>query len=143
MYVRERLRRVLMAKRHVRANYEAWQYQQYFEDSLAWEEDPLYGWCNKNVNKEGRHYNLYTDGLKIYSTIDSRIQRYAEESVTEHVANYLQKAFDKEQKYNPRRPYFRDLTAAKVKENINCDSITGGIRPVIKIDSKKITSKTR
>lgn len=119
MYVRERLRRVLMAKRPVRANYEAWQYQQYFEDSLAWEEDPLYGWCNKNVNKEGRHYNLYTDGLKIYSTIDSRMQRYAEESVTEHVANYLQKAFDKEQKYNPRRPYFRDLTAAKVKENIN------------------------
>lgn len=119
MYVRERLRRVLMAKRPVRANYEAWQYQQYFEDSLAWEEEPLYGWCNKNVNKEGRHYNLYTDGLKIYSTIDSRMQRYAEESVTEHVANYLQKAFDKEQKYNPRRPYFRDLTAAKVKENIN------------------------
>lgn len=119
MYVRERLRRVLMAKRPVRANYEAWQYQQYFEDSLAWEEDPLYGWCNKNVNKEGRHYNLYTDGLKIYSTIDSRMQRYAEESVTEHVANYLQKAFDKEQKYNPRRPYFRDLTSAKVKENIN------------------------
>lgn len=119
MYVRERLRRVLMAKRPVRANYEAWQYQQYFEDSLAWEEDPLYGWCNKNVNKEGRHYNLYTDGLKIYSTIDSRMQRYAEESVTEHVANYLQKAFDKEQKYNPRRPYFRDLTATKVKENIN------------------------
>lgn len=119
MYVRERLRRVLMAKRPVRANYEAWQYQQYFEDSLAWEEDPLYGWCNKNVNKEGRHYNLYTDGLKIYSTIDSRMQRYAEESVTEHVANYLQKAFDKEQKYNPRRPYFRDLTAAKVKENLN------------------------
>lgn len=119
MYVRERLRRVLMAKRPVRANYEAWQYQQYFEDSLAWEEDPLYGWCNKNVNKEGIHYNLYTDGLKIYSTIDSRMQRYAEESVTEHVANYLQKAFDKEQKYNPRRPYFRDLTAAKVKENIN------------------------
>ena len=119
MYVRERLRRVLMAKRPVRDNYEAWQYQQYFEDSLAWEEDPLYGWCNKNVNKEGRHYNLYTDGLKIYSTIDSRMQRYAEESVTEHVANYLQKAFDKEQKYNPRRPYFRDLTAAKVKENLN------------------------
>ena len=119
MYVRERLRRVLMAKRPVRANYEAWQYQQYFEDSLAWEEDPLYGWCNKNVNKEGRHYNLYTDGLKIYSTIDGRMQRYAEESVTEHVANYLQKAFDKEQKYNPRRPYFRDLTAAKVKENLN------------------------
>lgn len=119
MYVRERLRRVLMAKRPNRSNYESWQYQQYFEDSLAWEEDPLFGWCNKNVNKEGRHYNLYTDGLKIYSTIDSRMQRYAEECVTEHVANYLQGLFDKEQKYNPRRPYFRELPADRVRDDIN------------------------
>lgn len=119
MYVRERLRRVLMAKRPNRSNYESWQYQQYFEDSLAWEEDPLFGWCNKNVNKEGRHYNLYTDGLKIYSTIDSRMQRYAEECVTEHVANYLQGLFDKEQKYNPRRPYYRELPSDRVRDDIN------------------------
>lgn len=71
MYVRERLRRVLMAKRPKRENYESWQAQRYYEDSLAWEEDPLYGWCNKNTNKEGRPYNIYTDGLKIYSTIQS------------------------------------------------------------------------
>ena len=118
MYVRERLRRILMAKRPNRNDYETWQAQQYFEDSLSWEEDPLYGWCNKNVNKEGRHYNLYTDGLKIYCTIDSRMQRYAEESVNEHVANFLQSAFDKEQVKNPRRPYYRGLTASKAEENI-------------------------
>lgn len=119
MYVRERLRRVLMAKHPNRRDYESWQMQQYYEDSLAWEDDPLYGWCNKNVNKEGRHYNLYTDGLKIYCTIDSRMQRYAEESVTEHVANYLQTAFDKEQVKNQRRPYYRGLTSSRVEEDIN------------------------
>lgn len=119
MYVREYLRRVLMAKRPNRANYESWQSQQYYEDSLAWEDNPLYGWCNKNVNKEGRHYNLYTDGLKIYSTIDSRMQSYAEQSVAEHVVDYLQPAFDKEQKSNPNRPYFRRLPSKRVTEDIN------------------------
>ena len=118
MYVRERLRRVLMAKRPNRNDYESWQGQQYYEDSLAWEEDPLYGWCNKNVNNEGRHYNLYTDGLKIYSTIDSRMQRYAEESVSEHVVGSLQPAFDKEQLKNPRRPYNRSLAASRVADDL-------------------------
>ena len=118
MYAREYLRRVLMAKKPKRSNYEAWQYQQYYEDSLAWEENPLFGWCNKNTNKEGRPYNLYTDGLKIYSTIDSRMQRYAEESVAEHVVGYLQPAFDKEQRKNPRRPYFRGLEASRVAEDL-------------------------
>ena len=118
MYYREHLRRALMAKKPERANYEAWQSQKYYEDSLAWEEDPLYGWCHKNKNKEGRYYNLYTDGLKIYSTIDSRMQAYAESSVADHVVGYLQPAFDKEQKKNPRRPYFRELPADRVKNDI-------------------------
>lgn len=119
MYVREHLRQVLMAKKPKRSNYESWQAQKYYEDSVAWEDDPLYGWCNKNTNKEGRHYNLYTDGLKIYSTIDSRMQRYAEESMAEHVVGYLQPAFEKEQRRNPNKPYFRELPSSKVKEDIN------------------------
>lgn len=118
MYVRERLRRVLMAKRPKRENYESWQTQRYYEDSLAWEEDPLYGWCNKNTNKEGRPYNIYTDGLKIYSTIDSRMQRYAETSIREHVVNYLQPAFEKEQVRNPRKPYNRSLPAQRVADDL-------------------------
>ena len=118
MYVREYLRRVLMAKKPKRSNYETWQAQQYYEDSLAWEDDPLYGWCNKNTNKEGRAYNLYTDGLKIYSTIDSRMQRYAEESVAEHVVGYLQPAFDKEQRNNPRRPYYRGIEASRAADDL-------------------------
>ena len=118
MYVRERLRRVLMAKRPKRENYESWQAQRYYEDSLAWEEDPLYGWCNKNTNKEGRPYNIYTDGLKIYSTIDSRMQRYAETSIREHVVDFLQPAFDKEQARNPRKPYNRSLPAERVEDDL-------------------------
>ena len=118
MYVREHLRQVLMAKKPKRSNYESWQAQKYYEDSVAWEDDPLYGWCNKNTNKEGRPYNLYTDGLKIYSTIDSRMQRYAEESMAEHVVGYLQPAFEKEQRRNPNKPYFRELPSSKVKEDI-------------------------
>lgn len=118
MYVREHLRRMLMAKRPDRRNYESWQKQKYYEDSVAWETDPLYGWCNKNVNREGRNYNLYTDGLKIYCTIDSRMQRYAEESVAEHVVGFLQPTFEKELKNNQRRPYYRGLPADRVKNNI-------------------------
>ncbi|MBR4160887.1 MAG: transglycosylase domain-containing protein [Bacteroidaceae bacterium] len=118
MYVRERLRRMLMAKEPKKEDYQSWQMQSYYEDSVAWADDPVYGWCNKNVNKEGRHYNLYTDGLKIYSTIDSRMQRYAEQSMREHVVGYLQPAFDKEQKNNPRRPYFKGLPADRVKDDL-------------------------
>lgn len=118
MYVRERLRRVLMAKEPRKEDYQSWQMQSYYEDSVAWADDPVYGWCNKNVNKEGRHYNLYTDGLKIYSTIDSRMQRYAEQSMREHVVGYLQPAFDKEQKNNPRRPYFKGLPAERAKDDL-------------------------
>ena len=87
-YLRERLRTMLMAKEPNRSDYASWQDQKYYEDSLAWETDPLYGWCNKNRKKDGTPYNLYTDGLKIYTTIDSRMQRYAEASVEEHVVTY-------------------------------------------------------
>ncbi len=118
MYVRERLRQVLMATRPNRSKYQEWQYQQYYEDSLAWEEDPLYGWCNKHTNKEGRNYNLYTDGLKIYATVDSRMQRYAEKSMVDHVVGYLQPAFDKEQKKNKFRPYYRGLTKAQADADL-------------------------
>ena len=85
-YFREYLRGVMNAKEPVKKDYRGWQMQQYYEDSLAWETDPLYGWCAKNKKKDGTPYNLYTDGLKIYTTIDSRMQRYAEEAVQEHIA---------------------------------------------------------
>lgn len=94
-YFRELLRRWMMADKPRRDDYASWQYQQFYDDSLAWETDPLFGWCNKHTKKDGSHYNIYTDGLKIYTTINSRMQEYAEEAEREHVAKYLQPAFDR------------------------------------------------
>lgn len=104
-YFREYLRLMMTAKEPKRANYASWQDQNYYEDSLAWMTNPLYGWCNKNTKKNGENYNLYTDGLKIHTTIDSRMQQYAEEAVEEHVGDYLQPAFFKDQKGKKNAPY--------------------------------------
>lgn len=113
-YLRDYLRQVLMAKRPVRSDYASWQSQKFFEDSLAWETDPVYGWCNKNVKRDGTSYNIYTDGLKVYTTIDSRMQRYAEEAVKKHVVEELQPVFDKELKSNKNAPYTSVLSSDEV-----------------------------
>lgn len=116
-YLREFLRRRLMAQRPERSNYpEAWQKQQFYDDSLAWEDDPLYGWCNKHTKRDGSHYNIYTDGLKIHTTIDSRMQRYAEEAVRGHVEGWLQPLFNKEKRNSPTAPFSNAITAAQVRE---------------------------
>lgn len=73
-YFREYLRGVMTAKEPKKSDYRGWQMQKYYEDSLAWKTNPLFGWCAKNKKKDGTNYNIYTDGLKIYTTIDSRMQ---------------------------------------------------------------------
>ena len=113
-YFREFLRMTLTAKKPNRKNYASWQAQKFEEDSIAWENDPLYGWCNKNKRADGEFYNLYTDGLKIYTTIDSRMQRYAEEAVREHVGEYLQPQFFKEKKGRSYAPFSKDLRPGEV-----------------------------
>lgn len=113
-YYRELLRRRLMANKPERKKYASWQYQQFYDDSLAWETDPLYGWCNKNRKKDGTNYNIYTDGLKVYTTLDSRMQEYAEDAAYEHVAGYLQPQFDKQNKNNPNAPYARTMAKSDV-----------------------------
>ena len=80
-YFREYLRGVMTAPKPVRSDYRGWQMQKFYEDSIAWETNPLYGWCAKNKKKDGTNYNIYTDGLKIYTTINSRMQQYAEDAV--------------------------------------------------------------
>ena len=67
----------------------------------------------KDADGNDEFYNIYRDGLVISTTIDSRMQKYAEEAVTEHMKN-LQKEFDKENKGNKTAP-FRDIT--KEEEN--------------------------
>ena len=103
------------AKKPDKSDYRGWQMQKYYEDSLDWETNPLFGWCEKNTKKDGSKYNLYTDGLKIYTTIDSRMQKYAEDAVTEHLKE-LQGYFFKEKKGAKKAPYTFRLTQEQVDE---------------------------
>ena len=118
-YLREFLRRYMMAKRPVRSDYPSWNNVQFVADSIAWDTDPLYGWCNKNFKKDGSSYNVYSDGLKVFTTIDSRMQKYAEGAVYQHVARYLQPAFDKENKPKPSSPYSDKLTPQQIRNILN------------------------
>ena len=115
-YFRDFLRRYLMAKKPERALYASWNLVKYYVDSINWESDPLYGWCNKNKKKNGEPYSIYTDGLRVHTTIDSRMQKYAEEAVEKHVAKYLQPAFDKANLKKPNAPFSKDLSAAQVQK---------------------------
>ena len=114
-YFRDFLRRYMTAKQPERKDYFEWNMVKYHIDSLNWENDPLYGWCNKNRKKDGEPYNVYTDGLKIYTTIDSRMQAYAEKAVYEHVAKFLQPAFTKEKKGRKTAPFSGSLSMEQVQ----------------------------
>ena len=120
-YFREFLRLYMMAKRPDRndeSRYPSWNQNQYVYDSIAWETDPLYGWCNKNRKRDGEPYNLYADGLKVYTTIDSRMQQFAEQAMYDHVAHYLQPQFEKENRGKPNAPY-SNLSARQVASILN------------------------
>jgi penicillin-binding protein 1A len=62
-------------------------------------------WVQNNPKPNGEEYDIFSDGLKIFVTIDSRMQKYAEEAVSEHMAN-LQSYFFKEQKRNRTAPFY-------------------------------------
>ncbi len=113
-YFREYLRMTMTAKMPERKNYASWQSQKFSEDSTEWVNNPLYGWCNKNKRADGDYYNLYTDGLKIYTTIDSRMQKYAEDAVRQHVGQDLQPKFFREKKGRSYAPFSKDVTAGQV-----------------------------
>ena len=108
-YFREYLRQVLTAKEPKKSNYSEWNQLQYEIDKRQWEENPLYGFCNKNHKPDGTPYDLYQDGLRIYTTIDSRMQQYAEEAVNEHM-QALQKTFFREKRNKSYAPFSQDLT---------------------------------
>lgn len=115
-YLREYLRQILMADKPNPANYHEWQKQQYYADSIAWENDPLYGWCKKNKKKDGSHYDIYTDGLKVFTTIDSRMQEFAEQSVYAHVALDLQPVFNRQRTSSSNFPYSNNLSSAELQK---------------------------
>ena len=114
-YYREYLRQILMADEPHRSDYADWQKQKYKDDKWAWENNPLYGFCKKNKKTDGSNYNIYTDGLKIYATIDSRMQRYAEEAVDEHMQK-LQKSFFNEKRGRSYAPFSRDLNSREIQD---------------------------
>lgn len=113
-YFREYLRLFMTANKPDRKRYR--DLSQFRLDSIVWETNPLYGWCKKNVKVDGSHYDLYSDGLKIYTTLDSRMQKYAEEAVREHLSQDLQPLFDKEKVKKLRPPFSNDMTPAEIEE---------------------------
>ena len=113
-YFREYLRLFMTANKPDRKRYR--DLSQFRLDSVAWETNPLYGWCKKNVKVDGSHYDLYSDGLKIYTTLDSRMQKYAEEAVREHLSQDLQPLFDKEKVKKHRPPFSNDMAPTEIEE---------------------------
>ncbi len=112
-YLREEIRMLMSAKKPVRPDRDKYKSNlayilamgQYNTDSTQWEENPLYGWILKNPKPDGTYYDIYTDGLKIYTTIDVRMQQYAEEAVYEHLGGTLQPAFFREKQGQKTGPY--------------------------------------
>ncbi|HNZ69901.1 MAG: transglycosylase domain-containing protein [Bacteroidota bacterium] len=118
-YFREYLRLTLNASKPDRKNYASFQTQKFIEDSVEWETNPLFGWCQKNKKRDGSGWDLYKDGLKIYTTVDSRMQLYAEEALAFHLKNNLQPLFDNRIKNLKNPPFSNDMTAEETEELLN------------------------
>ena len=106
-YFRDMLRRYMNASEPRKSAY--YFKEDYEADKVLWEEDPLYGWLNKNLKPDGTKYNLDKDGLRIYTTINSKMQRFAEEAVVEHLSKDLQRSFNNDMKRKPNRPFALDV----------------------------------
>ncbi|MCF8423189.1 MAG: transglycosylase domain-containing protein [Bacteroidia bacterium] len=92
----------------------------YFREYLR--EYSLKTWCANHINPEtNKPYNIYRDGLRIYTTIDSRMQKHAEEAVFEHMSD-LQKMFSKECKTKKNAPFAWNVTKEQI-ENIMMSSM--------------------
>ena len=115
-YLREYLRLQMTKTEPDRKKYV--QQESYDEALWQWENNPLYGWCNKNKKPDGTYYNINTDGLKIYTTINSKMQQFAEESLTEHLSQDVQPAFYKRAKGFKIPPYSDDLNRKEIDELI-------------------------
>lgn len=107
-YFREYLRGLLSEKR-----------PQTSSAAAAWDANPLRGFIYKHLKEDGTSYNLYRDGLRIYTTIDSRMQQYAEEAVVEHLKKDLQPTFDKELRRLRRTPFSNTATDENISTSMN------------------------
>ena len=103
-YFREMLRLVMNADRPSRRQfYNEWDY---LEACREYDENPIYGWCKKNTKADGTPYNIYRDGLKIYTTINSRMQQYAEAALQRQMEQVIQPQMDRQ--YRNTRVLFQD-----------------------------------
>lgn len=114
-YFRDMLRRYMNAKEPKKSSYKY--SEEYQADSLRWENDQLYGWLNKNSKPDGSSYNLDKDGLKIYTTLNSKMQLYAEQAVAEHLGGNLQKSFFADMRWKRNKPFAVDVPA-ETAENL-------------------------
>ena len=132
-YFREALRRIMMAKEPVRENYS--NINAYNADKYNWDNNPLYGWCNKNKKQNGKPYDIYSDGLRIYTTIDSRIQQHAEAAVHQHMVKEQAQFLANECHGSYRDPYTDnpDELSASAKQEL----IKRGIRQTARYRSMK------
>ena len=103
LYFREMLRRTMMAQEPKRSSYS--QYEDYVVDSLLWADDELYGWINKNTKPDGTKYDIYRDGLRIYTTINPMMQKYAEAAVEKHIGGDMQNRFNREARWKKNSPF--------------------------------------
>ena len=138
-YFREELRRYLTAKKPVRSNYPSWDGQKYIDDSIAWATNPLYGWIEKTRKPDGTKYDIYNDGLKIYTTIDSRMQTYAEEAVQEHMKT-LQGQFFREKRGSSAAPYTSNR--AELSDDMRAKLIKNAIRQSERARVARIAGKS-
>ncbi|MBR2866545.1 MAG: penicillin-binding protein [Alistipes sp.] len=114
-YFREMVRRTMMLREPERRNYYTeWDYNMAVEE---YNSNPIYGWCLKNRKANGEPYDIYRDGLKIYTTVDARMQRYAEEALREHMAEIVQPRME-EQIRSRGGSLFPDLTKAESDKKI-------------------------
>ena len=116
-YFRDMLRRIMSAQKPKRSSY--YFREDYLVDSLLWADDPVYGWLNKNSKSDGTPYDLDRDGLRIYTTINLKMQKYAEEAIVEHLGKDLQPAFRNELKYRRNPPFMADTDKAVIEKNMN------------------------
>ena len=109
-YFRDMLRRVMSAEKPKRSSYS--DREEFSADSLRWIQDELYGWLTKNKKANGEPYDLDRDGLRIYTTINYKMQQYAEEAVEEHLGKTLQNSFNRESRNLTNKPFANDIDEA-------------------------------
>ena len=110
-YFREMLRLTMNAERPKRRNfYTTWDYEQACKE---YDENPLIGWCHKNRKADGTPYDIYRDGLRIYTTINASMQEYAEAALQKQLETVIQPAMDKQ--VRETKKLFQNTTPEEVE----------------------------